>query len=212
VRTEALITAMDVPLGHCVGNALEVIESIALLKGQGSKDLEQLSIALAARMVRLAGPARTVVEAEAKVRVALVSGAGLEKFRQIVERQGGDPRIVDDYGYLPIAPHRTTVKAARGGYVIDLHAEKIGIGAMQLGAGRSRAEDRVDHAVGVVIRSHVGGHVKEGDAILEVHYRDEAKLAAAMPMLRDAIRVGDEPPAPTPLVLEEVTAEHIEKN
>ena len=152
VRTEALITAMEVPLGRAVGNALEVIECLETLKGRGPKDLEDLSVALAARMVRLAGLAATDAEAETRVRAALTGGAGLEKFRQIVERQGGDPRVVDDYGRLAQAPRRTTIAADRTGYVTDLNAERIGIGAMMLGAGRNRAEDPVDPAVGVVIR------------------------------------------------------------
>ena len=189
VRTEALITPMDVPLGRAVGNALEVIECVETLKGRGPKDLEDLSVALAARMVRLAGLATNDSEAEVKVRTALTNGAGLEKFRQIVQQQGGDPRIVDDYSRLPTAPQRTIVSADRVGRVSDLNAEQIGVAAMLLGAGRSRAEDRVDHAVGIVIRAHVGEEVKPGDAILEVHHRDEATLAAALPLLRAAIVV-----------------------
>src|SRR4029079_1143319 len=93
VRTEALITSMEVPLGRAVGNALEVIEALETLKGRGPKDVEDLSVTLAARMVRLAGIAKTDAEAESRVRPALTSGAGLEKFRQIIERQGGEPRI-----------------------------------------------------------------------------------------------------------------------
>jgi pyrimidine-nucleoside phosphorylase len=204
VRTEAIITAMDVPLGHTIGNSLDVIESVATLKGNGPKDLEDLSVLLAARMVRLAGLATSDRDAEAKVRKALKSGAGLEKFRQIVEFQGGEPRIVDDYSWLPIAPHRTTINADRAGFVTDLHAEKIGIGAMLLGAGRSSAEAHIDHSVGILIRAHVGEQVKPGDAILEVHFRDESSLAMAMPVLSEAVKIGDEKPAEKKLMLEEV--------
>jgi pyrimidine-nucleoside phosphorylase len=204
VRTEALITAMDVPLGRSVGNSLEVIECLETLKGRGPKDLEDLSVTLAARMVRLAGLASSNLDAEAKVRAALTSGAGLEKFRQIVERQGGDPRIVDDYSLLPTAPHRTSITADRAGFVTDIHAEQIGIGAMMLGAGRNRAEDQVDHAVGVIVRARVGDQVKAGDVILEVHYGDEATLAMARPALRQALTVRDAVPVPAELVLEEI--------
>lgn len=204
VRTEAMITAMDFPLGRTIGNSLEVIECLETLKGRGPKDLEDLSVKLAARMVHLAGLATTNADAEVKVRSALTSGAGLEKWRQVVEQQGGDPRSVDDYTQLPAAPHRTTINAIRSGYVTDLHAERLGIGAMLLGAGRNRADDKVDHAVGVVIRAHVGEQVKLGDAILEVHYRDESTLAVAFEMLCQSIRMGDEPPHSSPLVLEEI--------
>jgi pyrimidine-nucleoside phosphorylase len=204
VRTEALITAMAVPLGRTVGNALEVIECIETLKGRGPKDLEDLSVTLAARMVRLAGLAKTDAEAEARVRTALTGGAGLEKLRQIVAQQGGDSRIVDDYAGFAKAPYRMTIEAERAGYVTDLDAERIGVGAMMLGAGRSRAEDAVDPAVGVMIRAHVGEPVRAGDTILEVYYRDDESLAAALPALRGAVTVGDSPPTVADLILEEV--------
>jgi pyrimidine-nucleoside phosphorylase len=204
LKMDALITAMDLPLGRAVGNALEVVECLETLKGRGPGDLESLSVTLAARMVRLGGLAETDGEAETKVRAALKSGAGLEKFRQIVEQQGGDPRIVDDYSRLPHSPHRSTVGADRAGYVVDLDAEKIGIGAMRLGAGRNRAEDPVDHAVGVVVLAPVGARVDAGDSVLEVHYRDERLLGTALPLLRAAVSIGDEAPTWVSLVLEEV--------
>jgi pyrimidine-nucleoside phosphorylase len=204
VRTEAVITSMDVPLGRTVGNALEVIECIETLKGRGPKDLEDLSVILAARMVRLGGLAKSNAEAIAKVKEALSSGAGLEKFRRIVEQQGGDPRVVDDYKALPAPPRRTEVTAERAGYVTDLHAERIGVGAMLLGAGRNRAEDQIDPAAGVIIRARVGERVEAGDAVLEVHYRDDGSLAAAMPVLRGAVKLGDAPPTVAEMVLEEV--------
>lgn len=204
VRTEALITAMEFPLGRAVGNALEVVECLETLKGRGPKDLEDLSVALAARMVRLAGLADADEEAEAKVRSVLASGAGLEKFRRVIERQGGDPRVVDDYGRLPKAPQRVAVAAERDGYVIDLDAEQVGIGAMSLGAGRNRADDAIDPAVGVVVRAPVGTRVKAGETILEVHYRDEGLLGSAMPLLRAAVTIGDEAPTWTALILEQI--------
>src|SRR5262245_3700143 len=195
---------MDVPLGRAVGNALEVIECIETLQGRGPKDLEDLSVTLAARMVRLAGLATSNAEATTRVRSALTSGVGLETFRRIVEQQGGEPRIVDDFGRLPRAPKGTSITADRAGYVTEMHAEAIGIGAMMLGAGRNRAEDRIDHAVGVIVRARVSERVKAGDAILEVHHRDDASLAAALPMLRKSIKIGDAAPTVVELVVEEV--------
>ena len=117
VRTEALITAMEHPLGRAVGNSLEVIESIETLKGNGPADLEQLSVRLAARMLVLAGTAKTTEDAEAMVRKAIASGAGVEKFREIIKWQGGDPRVIDDYSRLPGASSQHTVKASRAGYL-----------------------------------------------------------------------------------------------
>jgi len=205
IKTQAVCTAMDVPLGRAVGNALEVVECIEALKGRGPKDLEDLSVTLAACMVHLAGLAKSDREAKARVRQALASGAGLEKFRQIVQQQGGDPRIVDDFGRLPRAPKQTAIVAERAGYVTDLNAEPIGIGAMMLGAGRNRAEDKVDHAVGVIVRALVGEPVKSGDSILEVHYRDDQTLPSALRILRSAIQVGDQPPTPGPLLIDAVS-------
>jgi pyrimidine-nucleoside phosphorylase len=205
VRTEALLTAMDAPLGRAVGNALEVGECLETLKGRGPKDLESLSVALAARMLRLGGLAATDAEAEAKARDALGSGRGLEKFRQVIARQGGDPRVVDDHGRLPAAPHRTSFKADRSGYLADLDAELVGRATMVLGAGRDRVEDAVDPAVGAVLAVKPGDRVRAGEPILELYYRDAGKLDAALDLVRHACRIADEPPAPQDLILETVT-------
>jgi pyrimidine-nucleoside phosphorylase len=202
LRAEALLTAMDVPLGRAVGNSLEVIECLETLKGRGPADLEALSVQLAARMLLLGGVARDAAEAEAKVREALTSGRGLEKFRQIIERQGGDPRVVEDYGRFPAAPHRTTVTADRSGYVTDLHAELIGRAAMLLGAGRDRADATVDPAVGVHILTHRGEPVRAGEPILEVRYRDASRLEPALQLIRSACQVGDTAPSPQPVLIE----------
>jgi len=206
LKTEALITAMEHPLGRAVGNSLEVIECIETLKGNGPKDLEDLSVILAARMIRLGGLAASDADAEARIRRALASGAGLEKFRAIVALQGGDPRVIDDYSRLPAVPHRHVIKADRHGFVADLHAEYIGHGGMILGAGRHSAEDSVDHAVGITIHAPVGTDVRPGDDIMEVHYRDEGKLHQALHWLTKALRIDGNPPSPIPLVHETITA------
>lgn len=205
VRTEAMLTAMDVPLGRAAGNSLEVIESLETLKGRGPADLESLSVRLAARMLVLGGICDDT-EAEKRVREALTSGRGVEKFRQIIEEQGGDPRVVDDCDRLPKAPHVALVKAERSGHVTDLHALKVGVATMLLGAGRQKLTDSVDHAVGAVILAHVGDEVKAGDTVIEVHYRDAAKLNVALPMLTEAVTISDAPPTDHPLVLETIPA------
>jgi pyrimidine-nucleoside phosphorylase len=202
VRTEALLTAMDVPLGRMVGNALEVIESLETLKGRGPADLEALSVQLAARMLLLGGGAATYPEAESRIRAALTSGRGVEKFRAIIAQQGGDPRVVDDYQALPTAPQLTFFEAERSGYLVHLDAELIGRAAMVLGAGRERADAGVDHAVGLRLLAAHGAQVKAGERLLEVHYRDEARLPAALELIGRACILGDAPPAAQPLVLE----------
>ncbi len=201
LKTEALITAMEHPLGRAVGNSLEVIECIETLKGRGPKDLETLSVALAARMIRLAGLTNEN-DAERRIRDVLQSGAGLEKFRQMVATQGGDPKIVDDYTRLLAAPLRHVVVAEQSGFVAQLDAEKIGHGCMILGAGRAHADDSVDHGVGSIIQKAVGERVATNEPVLEIHYRDEGKLRHALPHLTQAIRIDSSPPAEQPLIHE----------
>jgi pyrimidine-nucleoside phosphorylase len=204
VRTEALLTAMDTPLGRAVGNSLEIIECVETLKGKGPKDLETLSVALAARMVRLGGGALTDAEAETKVRAALTSGLGLDKFRAIIAQQSGDERVIDDYGRLPAAPNRATFKADRSGYLTELDAELVGRATMVLGAGRDRVEDTIDPGVGAMVLAKPGDPVKAGDAILELHYREAGRLETALQLVRSACKIGDQPPAPAPLIVEMV--------
>jgi pyrimidine-nucleoside phosphorylase len=204
LNVSALLTAMDAPLGRYVGNSLEVIESIETLKGNGPPDLTELSVLLAARMVRLAGRAADDAEADRKVRAALASGAGLEVLRRCVEEQGGDPRVLDDYSRLPTAPRAMAVVAPRGGYVAEMTAGAVGVAAMVLGGGRERAEDGVDHAVGVVCRRKPGEPVRAGEMVYEVYYRSTARLLDALPLLEESFTVADAPPPEQPLVLGEI--------
>ena len=204
LKTTAIITAMDVPLGRCVGNSMEVIEAIEVLKCQGQPDLMDLSVLLAAKMVQLAGLAADEFEAEVKVMSALSSGAGLEVFRKCIEEQGGDPRVIDDYSRLPTAPRTMEVVAPRPGFVSEMTAGAVGVASMILGAGRERAEDAVDHAVGVICVAKPGDEVRGGQTVYEVHYRSTTKMLAALPLLEESFRIADAPPSESPLVLEEV--------
>ncbi|HMP03700.1 MAG TPA: thymidine phosphorylase [Gemmatales bacterium] len=200
VRTLAFITDMEQPLGTALGNSLEIIESLEVLKGRGPEDVATLSVKLAAAMLWLGGLAKDQAEADDKIRQALSSGRGLDVFRQILRQQGGSEEIVDDYGKLPTAPHRRTLTADRAGGVTAVHAEKLGLGSMILGAGRERMEDKVDHAVGVLLHVKRGAKVEAGQPLLEIHYRDEARLARALPLLEQAIEIGPHPPLARPLI------------
>jgi pyrimidine-nucleoside phosphorylase len=194
---------MDAPLGRYVGNSLEVIESIETLKGNGPPELTELSVKLAVRMVELGGIA-SGADAERKVRTALSSGAGLEVFRKCIEEQCGDPKVIDDYSRLPQAPSMLPFALDHAGYITTLDAEKIGIAVRVLGGGRHRAEEGIDHAVGVIVRAKPGEYVVPDQPVFEVYYRDIAKMNAAMAILAEAYTVGDAPPAETPLILEEI--------
>ncbi|HJZ71332.1 MAG TPA: thymidine phosphorylase [Vicinamibacterales bacterium] len=203
VKTEAIITAMESPLGRAVGNALEVEECIDVLKGGGPSDLIEVSIELTARMLVLGGVARDRGDAERQARGAIQSGAGLERFRQIVEAQGGDPKVVDDPTRLPHVADRHLVAADRAGYITRLDAELVGRASVALGAGRDRVEDPVDPAVGIIVLAKPGDCVCAGDPVLELHYRDRARLASAMRLASQAVAIGDQPPPlPRPIVAE----------
>jgi pyrimidine-nucleoside phosphorylase len=189
VRTEAVLTPMDFPLGVAIGNAFETIECLETLKGRGPKDLESLSIDLAARMIRLAGLEPTQAGAETRAREALTSGRGLEIFRRMIELQGGDPKVIDDYKRFATAPHHVPVTAPRSGRVMALRAEPLGRAAMVLGAGRARAEDAVDPGAGILLRAVAGETIKAGQTVLELHYRDAQNLDTAVALAQGAIEI-----------------------
>ncbi|MFI5177847.1 MAG: thymidine phosphorylase [Vicinamibacterales bacterium] len=204
VKTEAVITAMETPLGRAVGNALEVIECVDVLKGGGPSDLVDVSVELTARMLVLAKAATDRADAERRVRGAIASGAGLERFRRIVEGQGGDPKIVDEYDRLPHVADREVVTAARAGFLTRVDAELVGRASVALGAGRDRVEDPVDPAVGIIVAAKPGDEVRAGQPVLELHYRDRARLETASRLARQAITIGDERPAARPSNVGEV--------
>jgi pyrimidine-nucleoside phosphorylase len=203
VRTEAMITDMIAPLGTAIGNALEVKECIALLKNEaGDRDLRSLTLALAERMVALAGKS----EPRKLVEEAWSSGKALEKFRQMVASQGADPRVVDDPNLLPAAPRQHLLRAETAGWVKSVEALALGQACMRIGAGRTRVEDVIDPAVGAIVRVKPGTQVGQGDVLAEIHYRDEERLGQALAEFRSAFAISpSETSAPASLILETVT-------
>ena len=204
VRTEALLTTMDAPLGRAVGNANEVVESIETLKGRGPADIEALSVRLASRMLVLAGLAPDDAAAERKVRAALTSGAGLEKFRDIIAAQGGDPRVIDDASRLPQPSHVETWAATEDGVVTGIDAELVGRAAVVLGAGRDRADAPVDGAAGIDLLAPVGTRVRVGEPVFRLGCSDAGRVAGARALLDRAVSYGERAPAPPALVLDEI--------
>jgi pyrimidine-nucleoside phosphorylase len=201
IRTEALLTAMDAPLGLAVGNSHEVIESLETLKGRGPVDFESLSVQLAARMLVAAGVAADGTHAETAVREALASGAGLEKFAAIIEAQGGDPSVVDDYGLLPMAALQDSWRAEEEGIVVGLDAELVGRAAVALGAGRERVDGAIDPGAGIEILAPLGTPVTVGDPVLLLIAADPARIRAARALLDRAVSIDRLPPDSTPLVI-----------
>jgi pyrimidine-nucleoside phosphorylase len=200
VRTVALVTAMDVPLGRAVGNAIEITECVDALRGHGSPDLAEVLTALAERMLVVSGR-YDAAGAAAAVTHAITSGAALDRLRAMVARQGGDVTALDDAARLPSARHRAAVASPQSGFVTALHAGLIGRASMRLGAGRDRADAPIDHGAGVWLTRRPGEAVRAGEPVLELLYNDDAHLAEAMTLARRAIAVGDEPPPAAPLVL-----------
>ena len=204
VRTEAFITDMDAPLGRAVGNALEIVECIDLLKGDGPADVTGVVIQLAARMLVLAGIEREADAAHARVTEALASGRALQTFTRMIECQGGDPRVVDDTSLLPVSPSAEVFVAPRGGFVERLRAESIGRASNALGAGRTQVADAVDHGVGLLVLAKPGEAVREGQPIFELRHRDGRGLETALALCREALTIGDAAPIPRPHVLAEI--------
>ena len=204
VQTQAVITAMNWPIGFAVGNANEVIECIDLLKGDGRQDLIENCLELSERMLVVARVAKDRSEAASMCRRALDSGQALERLRAIIERQGGNPRVIDDYDLMPRAPSEHVLRADRPGFVSELNAGLIGRAAVALGGGRDKVDDEIDPGVGIMIPATVGDAVSEGDAVLRVRYRSGERLQVALPLLIEAVRVDESPKPPAPLVIDEV--------
>jgi pyrimidine-nucleoside phosphorylase len=202
-RVTALLTAMDQPLGRAVGNALEVKESIEVLSGGGPADVRELTVALGAEMVCLAGLAHDLQAGRAAVISAIEDGRGLAKFREIVVAQGGDGKVIDDPDRLPKARDVLAVPSPADGFVESLDAEAVGLAAMALGAGRQKVEDRVDPAVGILLEKKLGDRVVRGEPLCLVHRgplgEPQARVAAR---LLEAYRIGPDQSDPGPLVLE----------
>ncbi|MFL5409833.1 MAG: thymidine phosphorylase [Myxococcales bacterium] len=200
----ALLTAMDEPLGEAVGNAVEVAESIEILRGRGPPDARELTLLLGIEMLLAGSAARTEAEAREKLTSALADGRALRKFGEIVEAQHGDARCLDDPGRLPQPRLRREIRAERSGFLVALDAEEVGLSAVDLGAGRARKEDRVDPAAGLLLRKRAGDEVRAGETLAELHAESEARLEAGAARFARAVHMGDAPGKPSPLLLERV--------
>jgi pyrimidine-nucleoside phosphorylase len=200
-RVCALITAMDQPLGQAVGNALEVKECLEVLKGRGPADLADLCRELTAEMFVLGGVESSPAAARARFDAVIASGKALEAFARVIERQGGDPRVVEDDGHLPAARHRESFPAWQAGYLNSMDAELTGRASMALGAGRERLDSLIDPAVGLVFEKKVGDAVKPGDCICRLEFNDAGSLPVARRLLKQAIQIAPQPPGAQPVLL-----------
>jgi len=195
----ALISDMNQPLGSAVGNALELIEAINTLNGNGPSDFREHCLHISSNMLVVGKKAKDLSEARGMSLKSIESGAGMAKFRELVKAQGGDPSYVDDVSRLPKARYIKTIEAPVGGYVSEVHARKVGDASVALGAGRAKKTDSIDHAVGFIIQKKVGDRVEPGEPLFTVHADSETNLHEASKSVLAAYKIQDEIVDPLPL-------------
>lgn len=200
----ALITNMDQPLGRMVGNAMEVSECIEVLHGGGPEDLRELCLHLAAWMFYLGGATKTVAEGKVLAGEIIASGKAFERFRQMVELQGGDIGVINDLSRLPSADCRVEARSAAGGFVSSIACEHIGTACVILGGGREKKEDAVDPAVGIVVHKKIGDRVSLGEALCTIHCHSEASAERAKKMIAESYTISAAAPAHRPSLIHRV--------
>ncbi len=206
IRTRALLSDMDQPLGRAVGNSLEVKECIEILRGEmaeGARPVLELSIELSAHMLVLAHADSTLDKARERLARVLESGSALERFRKNVEAQGGDPRVCDDPGnILPLATQSFTVESPRSGYISRVDTAEIGNTIADIGGGRVRIEDPINPTVGFVAEAKIGGRIEEGAVLGVLFGSDQSRLGQAAMRIKAAYQIGRKPPKVSGLVKE----------
>lgn len=200
-KTIAVITDMNQPLGHAVGNSNEVVEAIETLKGKGPVDITQLALTLSGIMIYAGGHAETMEEGMEKAKEALHSGRALEKLASFIEGQGGDPAVVEDYSLFPQPTTYQKVLAQESGYVTEIQARSIGLASQHSGAGREKKEDPIDLSAGILLRKKVGDGVVKGDVLAEVSGRDSLKVRLAAEEAAKAFTIGPAAPAQGPIII-----------
>lgn len=204
-ETEAVITAMEQPLGKAIGNALEVEEAILTLRGKGPPDLEELCLVLGSHMLHLSQRASGPEEGHKKLKQILDSGRGLQKFKELIRTQQGDPRVVDDPSLLPRAANRVPVTAPAGGFVQGIRAEALGRAAMELGAGRETKDQVIDPAAGIILHKKMGDRVARGDDLAVMYtniHPGTPRVGEAARQVGGAYSIGPEPAVDkAPLIL-----------
>lgn len=198
-RMAALLTNMDVPLGQAVGNALEIQEAVAVLKGESRGDLREVCVALAAAMAALVFDLSTA-QVRDKVEDTLASGAAFAKMKEWVAAQGGDTRYLEDTALFPTPAYRREVASGQDGYITAMDAERIGVAGVMLGAGRVTKEDAIDYSAGIRIHRKVGDKVCKGESLCTLYTNDAAKLETAAATYCTAVTIGGEKPTPQPLI------------
>ncbi len=190
-KAAALITDMNEPLGETVGNSIEVIEAIHALKGRTPKDLMEVTMALGTRMLVLGKKAKNVKEAQGKLWRAIDTGTAIDRFREMVKKQGGNPEVADDFGLLPWAKFRLVTASRREGYVQSIDTRKIGLAVMELGAGRETLDSSIDRGTGLLVKKKVADRVEKNDALAVIYANNLKKARHASQEIREAYEIGN---------------------
>lgn len=209
-KTVALITDMDIPLGHGIGNALEVMEAVDTLKGRGPEDLTEVCLSLAANMLYLAEKG-TLEECRKMAEESIESGAALEKLIAMVQAQGGDASVIKDTDKFPKAAYSCEVKAEKSGYITHINTEQCGIASVALGAGRETKESVIDYAAGIVLNKKYGDRIDKGEILATLYAEKESYFTTASNMIQKAYTIGDTKPPKEPLVYARVGKDFVER-
>ncbi|MFO0685324.1 MAG: thymidine phosphorylase [Sandaracinus sp.] len=201
-QVTAFLTPMEAPLGLAIGNALETAEAFEILHGRGPDDLREITLVLGAEMLRLGGVAKNDREARKQLEDAITSGRGAGRMRQIVRAQGGDARTIDEPDRLPAARHRVPVLATKGGFVTKADALDLGLAAVAMGAGRTRADQAVDPRVGIVLDKKPGDAIKRGEPLATLHVNEAEVDPTLLKRVLGAFEIGARPPRPAPVVMD----------
>jgi len=210
-ETVAVVSNMDEPLGFAIGNSLEIKEAIEVLKNRGPEDLRNLCLILGAHMLKLGGTVKNYQEGKNRLEEILKEGIAFNKFKEMIDAQGGNPEIIDKPELLPLAKHSTKIKADISGYIQKIDSRLIGQGAMLLGAGREKKESEIDLSVGIILKKKVGCKVNINEDLAEVYYNDSEKLKEAKEKLFSSFVIGDKKPQKLPLILATISKEGVKE-
>lgn len=208
-ETVALVTDMNQPLGRGIGNSLEVKEAVLTLDGQGPANLQELCLTLAAEMLILAGHTDQYGEARRILKGKLKNKAGLQKLAELIEAQGGNPKVVQDLSLLPTAQYQEPVLAKQSGYVTEIDPLAIGTAAMYLGAGRETKESQIDLAVGIELKHQVGDWISQGEELAIIHANKETDIQEAAQTVRQAFHIHQNRISPNPLIYTKITSKDV---
>lgn len=210
-ETIAIITNMEEPLGLAVGNSLEVKEAIAALKDKGPEDLRELCLELGSHMLKLGGVVDTVQEGKNKLIKNLSEGKALEKFREMIVAQGGNPKVIENPDLLPLAKKCYKIRAKEFGYIQRIDARLVGESAMLLGAGREKKGSPIDLSVGLVLKKKIGDRVEKNDELVEIYYNEDKKLEEAKSRITSALKIGKKKLPKNPLILAMIDKEGLKE-